>query len=197
MSAQQGDLTPPPGHPTWWLTRPPPCRRGPVPAGDGDRGGARPPGSVHHDLQHSPAAQTSGARVSVPAGSSQLAWWAWSGGLLSVPGCERWARRRWACVRWPRARRTFTSTWGCTAGTWRLLPSSCRRPGAWSRIRRVCAGARGPISAASRPLSLRVPSGSEFDMMSRRVLAACSSTVANRIAPLIRAFPCQRDDQRP
>uniref|UniRef100_H3C6H2 Inositol-1-monophosphatase n=1 Tax=Tetraodon nigroviridis TaxID=99883 RepID=H3C6H2_TETNG len=39
--------------------------------------------------------------------------------------------------------------------------------------------------------------GSEFDMMSRRVLAACSSTVANRIAPLIRAFPCQRDDQRP
>ncbi|XP_029686802.1 inositol monophosphatase 1-like isoform X1 [Takifugu rubripes] len=36
--------------------------------------------------------------------------------------------------------------------------------------------------------------GSEFDMMSRRVLAASSATVAGRIYPFIRAFPCQRDD---
>lgn len=48
---------------------------------------------------------------------------------------------------------------------------------------------------SSEPLC--VSSGSEFDMMSRRVLAACSSRVANRIAPLIRAFPCQRDDHGP
>lgn len=39
-----------------------------------------------------------------------------------------------------------------------------------------------------------VSSGSEFDMMSRRVLAASSATVARRISPFIRAFPCQRDD---
>ncbi|KAM9844980.1 inositol monophosphatase 1-like [Aulostomus maculatus] len=37
--------------------------------------------------------------------------------------------------------------------------------------------------------------GSEFDMMSRRVIAASSSTVANRIAQVIHAFPCCRDDE--
>lgn len=44
---------------------------------------------------------------------------------------------------------------------------------------------------------LCVSSGSEFDMMSRRVLAASSATVANRVALVIQAFPCQRDDDRP
>ncbi|XP_061835225.1 inositol monophosphatase 1-like [Nerophis lumbriciformis] len=39
--------------------------------------------------------------------------------------------------------------------------------------------------------------GSEFDMMSRRVIAASSSTVANRIARVISAFPCCRDDAKP
>ncbi|XP_051250421.1 inositol monophosphatase 1-like [Dicentrarchus labrax] len=37
--------------------------------------------------------------------------------------------------------------------------------------------------------------GSEFDMMSRRVIAASSSTVANRIAQVIQVFPCRRDDE--
>ncbi|XP_029971889.1 inositol monophosphatase 1-like [Salarias fasciatus] len=35
--------------------------------------------------------------------------------------------------------------------------------------------------------------GSEFDMMSRRVIAASSSSVANRISQVVRAFPCRRD----
>ncbi|XP_019730563.1 inositol monophosphatase 1-like isoform X2 [Hippocampus comes] len=39
--------------------------------------------------------------------------------------------------------------------------------------------------------------GSRFDMMSRRVIAASSSAVANRIARAIRAFPCSRDDAEP
>ncbi|XP_035491282.1 inositol monophosphatase 1 [Scophthalmus maximus] len=39
--------------------------------------------------------------------------------------------------------------------------------------------------------------GSEFDMMSRRVIAASSSAVANRIAHVIQAFPCRRDDDDP
>lgn len=58
-------------------------------------------------------------------------------------------------------------------------------------------GLCGCETAHSRPvcpLSLCVSSGSEFDMMSRRVLAACSSAVANQVAPLIRTFPCRRDD---
>uniref|UniRef100_A0A672GBY1 Inositol-1-monophosphatase n=1 Tax=Salarias fasciatus TaxID=181472 RepID=A0A672GBY1_SALFA len=33
----------------------------------------------------------------------------------------------------------------------------------------------------------------EFDMMSRRVIAASSSSVANRISQVVRAFPCRRD----
>ncbi|XP_051809837.1 inositol monophosphatase 1-like [Acanthochromis polyacanthus] len=37
--------------------------------------------------------------------------------------------------------------------------------------------------------------GSEFDMMSRRVIAASSATVADRIAQVIQAFPCCRDDE--
>uniref|UniRef100_A0A3P8Q1Y9 Inositol-1-monophosphatase n=1 Tax=Astatotilapia calliptera TaxID=8154 RepID=A0A3P8Q1Y9_ASTCA len=36
--------------------------------------------------------------------------------------------------------------------------------------------------------------GSEFDMMSRRVIAASSAAVASRIAQVIRPFPCSRDD---
>nr|XP_019967549.1 PREDICTED: inositol monophosphatase 1-like [Paralichthys olivaceus] len=36
--------------------------------------------------------------------------------------------------------------------------------------------------------------GSVFDMMSRRVIAASSSAVALRIAQVIQAFPCRRDD---
>lgn len=43
----------------------------------------------------------------------------------------------------------------------------------------------------------RVSSGSEFDMMSRRVIAASSSAVANRIAQVIQAFPSRRDDEEP
>lgn len=43
----------------------------------------------------------------------------------------------------------------------------------------------------------RVSSGSEFDMMSRRVIAASSSAVANRIARVVQAFPCRRDDEEP
>uniref|UniRef100_A0A673ATA0 Inositol-1-monophosphatase n=1 Tax=Sphaeramia orbicularis TaxID=375764 RepID=A0A673ATA0_9TELE len=39
--------------------------------------------------------------------------------------------------------------------------------------------------------------GAEFDMMSRRVLAASSSAVASRIAQVIRTFPCRRDDEDP
>nr|XP_057922860.1 inositol monophosphatase 1-like [Doryrhamphus excisus] len=39
--------------------------------------------------------------------------------------------------------------------------------------------------------------GSEFDMMSRRVIAASSSAVANHIARVIRVFPCRRDDAKP
>ncbi|XP_035861537.1 inositol monophosphatase 1-like [Sander lucioperca] len=37
--------------------------------------------------------------------------------------------------------------------------------------------------------------GSVFDMMSRRVIAASSAAVAQRIAEVIRAFPCRRDDE--
>uniref|UniRef100_A0A668VNN7 Inositol-1-monophosphatase n=1 Tax=Oreochromis aureus TaxID=47969 RepID=A0A668VNN7_OREAU len=36
--------------------------------------------------------------------------------------------------------------------------------------------------------------GSEFDMMSRTVIAASSAAVASRIAQVIRPFPCSRDD---
>ncbi|CAJ1073218.1 hypothetical protein L3Q82_021029%2C partial [Xyrichtys novacula] len=39
--------------------------------------------------------------------------------------------------------------------------------------------------------------GSEFDMMSRRVIAASSLSVANSIAQVIQAFPCRRDDEAP
>ncbi|XP_030607893.1 inositol monophosphatase 1-like [Archocentrus centrarchus] len=37
--------------------------------------------------------------------------------------------------------------------------------------------------------------GSEFDMMSRRVIAASSAAVASRIAQVIWPFPCRRDDE--
>ncbi|KAM3604043.1 uncharacterized protein V6R79_005645 [Siganus canaliculatus] len=40
-----------------------------------------------------------------------------------------------------------------------------------------------------------VSSGSQFDMMSRKVIAASSSAVASRIAQVIQAFPCHRDDE--
>lgn len=43
-------------------------------------------------------------------------------------------------------------------------------------------------------LSVCLPAGSEFDMMSRRVIAASSAAVANRIAQVVEAFPCRRDD---
>ncbi|CAL8347789.1 unnamed protein product [Merluccius merluccius] len=39
--------------------------------------------------------------------------------------------------------------------------------------------------------------GSEFDMMSRKVIAASSLAVANRIAGVVQAFPCRRDDVDP
>ncbi|KAG7219155.1 hypothetical protein INR49_006314 [Caranx melampygus] len=39
--------------------------------------------------------------------------------------------------------------------------------------------------------------GSEFDMMSRRVIAASSPAVARGIAQVIQAFPCRRDDEDP
>ena len=39
--------------------------------------------------------------------------------------------------------------------------------------------------------------GSEFDMMSRKVIAASSMPVAKRIAQVVRAFPCTRDDEDP
>lgn len=42
-----------------------------------------------------------------------------------------------------------------------------------------------------------VSSGSEFDMMSRRVIAASSFAVASHIAQVIQAFPCRRDDDDP
>ncbi|XP_035770839.1 inositol monophosphatase 1-like [Neolamprologus brichardi] len=41
---------------------------------------------------------------------------------------------------------------------------------------------------------VRDTDGSEFDMMSRRVIAASSAAVASRIAQVIRPFPCSRDD---
>lgn len=44
---------------------------------------------------------------------------------------------------------------------------------------------------------VHVSSGSEFDMMSRRVIAASSSAVASRIAQVIQAFPCRHDDEDP
>ncbi|KAJ3594497.1 hypothetical protein NHX12_003804 [Muraenolepis orangiensis] len=37
----------------------------------------------------------------------------------------------------------------------------------------------------------------EFDMMSRKVIAASSSAVANQIAQVVQAFPCRRDDAEP
>ncbi|KAM4605315.1 inositol monophosphatase 1-like [Polymixia lowei] len=37
--------------------------------------------------------------------------------------------------------------------------------------------------------------GSQFDMMSRKVIAASSSNVAIQIAQVIQAFPCRRDDE--
>uniref|UniRef100_A0A8C5DP97 Inositol-1-monophosphatase n=1 Tax=Gouania willdenowi TaxID=441366 RepID=A0A8C5DP97_GOUWI len=37
--------------------------------------------------------------------------------------------------------------------------------------------------------------GSEFDMMSRKVIAASSSAVANGIAQVVQAFPCRRDNE--
>ncbi|KAK5889701.1 hypothetical protein CesoFtcFv8_015680 [Champsocephalus esox] len=39
--------------------------------------------------------------------------------------------------------------------------------------------------------------GSDFDMMSRRVIAASSTSVANSIAQVVQAFPCRRDDDDP
>ncbi|KAL4623431.1 inositol monophosphatase 1-like [Arapaima gigas] len=39
--------------------------------------------------------------------------------------------------------------------------------------------------------------GDEFDLMSRRVIAASSHTVARRIAQVVEAFPCERDDGLP
>ncbi|KAK1875263.1 Inositol monophosphatase 1 [Dissostichus eleginoides] len=39
--------------------------------------------------------------------------------------------------------------------------------------------------------------GSDFDMMSRRVIAASSTSVANSIAQVVQAFPCRRDDEDP
>lgn len=39
--------------------------------------------------------------------------------------------------------------------------------------------------------------GSKFDMMSRKVIAASSSAVANQIAQVVQAFPCRRDDEDP
>lgn len=42
-----------------------------------------------------------------------------------------------------------------------------------------------------------VSSGSEFDMMSRRVIAASSFAVASHIAQVIQVFPCRRDDDDP
>ncbi|XP_074544630.1 inositol monophosphatase 1-like [Halichoeres trimaculatus] len=39
--------------------------------------------------------------------------------------------------------------------------------------------------------------GSEFDMMSRKVIAASSSAVASSIAQVVQAFPCRRDDEDP
>ncbi|XP_058468301.1 inositol monophosphatase 1-like isoform X2 [Solea solea] len=39
--------------------------------------------------------------------------------------------------------------------------------------------------------------GSQFDMMSRRVIAASSLVVAGRVADMIQAFPCRRDDEQP
>lgn len=54
------------------------------------------------------------------------------------------------------------------------------------------------LQGTGHPLiSSFVSSGSEFDMMSRRVIAASSSAVANRIAHVIQAFPCRRDDDDP
>lgn len=39
--------------------------------------------------------------------------------------------------------------------------------------------------------------GSDFDMMSRRVIAASSAAVARSIAQVVQAFPCRRDDLEP
>lgn len=39
--------------------------------------------------------------------------------------------------------------------------------------------------------------GSDFDMMSRRVIAASSKAVAQSIAKVVQAFPCRRDDLEP
>ncbi|XP_030630547.1 inositol monophosphatase 1-like [Chanos chanos] len=39
--------------------------------------------------------------------------------------------------------------------------------------------------------------GGEFDMMSRKVIAASSLAVAKRMAQVIQAFPCARDDENP
>lgn len=39
--------------------------------------------------------------------------------------------------------------------------------------------------------------GSDFDMMSRRVIAASSAAVAQSIAKVVQAFPCRRDDLEP
>uniref|UniRef100_A0A3P8WAR4 inositol-phosphate phosphatase n=2 Tax=Cynoglossus semilaevis TaxID=244447 RepID=A0A3P8WAR4_CYNSE len=39
--------------------------------------------------------------------------------------------------------------------------------------------------------------GLHFDMMSRRVIAASSASVAQRIADVIQVFPCRRDDEDP
>lgn len=39
--------------------------------------------------------------------------------------------------------------------------------------------------------------GSDFDMMSRRVIAASSNAVAQSIAKVVQAFPCRRDDLEP
>lgn len=39
--------------------------------------------------------------------------------------------------------------------------------------------------------------GSDFDMMSRKVIAASSLPVAKRISQVVKAFPCTRDDECP
>ncbi|KAG7999554.1 Serine/threonine-protein kinase RIO1 [Nibea albiflora] len=48
-----------------------------------------------------------------------------------------------------------------------------------------------------QPLHASGQEGSEFDMMSRRVIAASSSSVALCIAQVLQVFPCCRDDEDP
>lgn len=87
-----------------------------------------------------------------------------------------WGRRHW--YKW----------WGnecwCQMGLWG------RGHGAWgSRGRGLLKGWRLFMSVLS--------AGLHFDMMSRRVIAASSASVAQRIADVIQVFPCRRDDEDP